>query len=66
MFHCKAYEARLLLQTQGEVSDFGHNCTNVTAASPVSVAKEQTYCYNGYISDGYSLIKHSQCVPVKT
>ena len=27
MFHCRAYEAFLLLQTQGEVSDFGHNCT---------------------------------------
>ena len=40
---------------------FAQTVTNYTAASPVPVTKEQTYCYNLklaiYMSDGYSLIK---------
>ena len=39
VFHCRAYETCHLLEIQGEVSGFGHDCTQ-------SVTKEQTYCYN--------------------
>ena len=71
MFHCRAYKACCLLQTreiQGEVSGFGHNCTQSTAANPVPVTKEHTYCYNKKLTicQMDTLIKHSQCVPVKT
>ena len=52
MFCCRAYEACHLLQTweiQSKVNGFGptaHSLWNYAAASPVSVTKEQTCCYN--------------------